>query len=257
MRTIVVTNQKGGIGKTTTALALSSLLHRSGHRTLLIDADPQGNASDTFRAGIQWTHTLYDVLLEREPCTAGDAIQSTHTGDIIASDPLLRKADEVLAGDVNGLYRLSDALDSLSDKYDYVVIDTAPAINTLLYNCLIAADEVIVPVSADRYSILGLSQLYETISAIKKRQNQNLELAGLLLVKYGGRTNLSRDAKEVLANTAEKLNTRLFTTAIRECVKCQEAQAQRVSLFDYAPRCTTVQDYEEFYREYTGGQNNG
>ena len=250
MRTIVITNQKGGIGKTTTALALTALLQKDGHRTLLIDADPQGNATDTYGAQVHKKETLYDVLLDASPCAIADAVQYTDLGDIVASDPLLRKADEVLAGEINGMYRLSEALEGLSATYDYVVIDTAPAINMLLYNCLIAADDVVVPVAADRYSITGLSQLHEVIQAIRKRQKPSLRLAGLLLLKYSGRTNLSKDARSVLESTAHKLGTKLFATGVRECVRCQEAQAAKQSLFQYAPSCTTALDYQNFYHEF-------
>jgi chromosome partitioning protein len=249
MRTIVVANQKGGIGKTTTAMALASLLRNDGHKVLLIDADPQGNASDTYGAVIEGEATLYDVLLERSLSDIKEAIQHTKNGDIIASDPLLRKADECLATDIEGVYHMADALSAVKDLYDDVVIDTAPALNLLLYNCLIAADELIIPVVADRYSIVGLSQLYEAVTAVKRRQNPRLTIKGLLLVKYSGRTNLSKAARDTMNRDAESIGSRLFMTTIRECVKCQEAQAAKQDLFAYAPLCTTACDYQDFYNE--------
>lgn len=249
MKTIVVANQKGGIGKTTTAMALASLLRNDGHKVLLIDCDPQGNASDTYGAVIEGEATLYDVILEKSITNISEAIQHTSIGDIVASDPLLRKADEHLAADIEGVYRMSDALSSIADKYDYVVIDTAPALNMLLYNCLIAADEIIIPVVADRYSIVGLSQLSEAVTAVKRRQNPKLTIKGLLLVKYNGRTNLSKAARDAMNRDAEAIGTKLFTTTIRECVKCQEAQAAKQDLFAYAPQCTTACDYRDFYTE--------
>ena len=249
MHVIVVTNQKGGVGKTTTSLALAALFRGSGKRTLLIDTDPQGNATDTYGAKVEGEATLYDVILDSEKTGAFEAVQRLPMGDIIASDPLMRKGDEILASDVEGVYRMSDALEGLRGEYDVVVIDTAPALNMVLYNCLVAADSVVVPVSADRYSIAGLSRLEETVRAIRRRQNPKLAITGLLLTKYSGRTNLSKSARDALDIDAGKIGTKLFDTHIRECVKCQEAQAMKRNLYDYAPSCTTAEDYRIFYEE--------
>ena len=144
MKTIIVANQKGGIGKTTTATAVASILNAKGYKTLLIDADQQGNSSDTYRAAIEGSATLFDVLLDEERISLEEAIQHTESGDIVASDPLLRKADEILNGDPEGLYRFQDALDQLKG-YDFVIVDTAPSLNSILYNCLVAADDVLIP----------------------------------------------------------------------------------------------------------------
>ncbi|MDF2844060.1 MAG: ParA family ATPase [Herbinix sp.] len=254
MQVIVIANQKGGIGKTTTATALSSILAKKGYKTLLIDADMQGNSTDTFRAIIEGQATLYDVLLESDSQRTSivEAIQHTEVGQIVAADPLLRKADEVLNSDVNGLYRLQDAISELKG-YDYIIIDTAPSMNSLLYNCLISADKVIVPITADRYGLQGLSQLNQTIQAIKKRQNTRLTIAGLLLVKFNERTNLSKEVKESLDTIANQMETKLFKTSIRESTKAKEAQALRKALIDYAPNSTTALDYISFTNELIKG----
>ena len=249
MFTIVVANQKGGVGKTTTAIMLASSYQKSGKRTLLIDADPQANATDTYGAQIEGVATLYDVIIDDDRTDAAEAVQHMPMGDIIASDPLLGSGDARLSSEINGMYRMSDALAPLKNSYDIVVIDTAPALNQILFNCLIAADTVVVPVAADRYSIAGLAKLEETVCAIRKHQNPNLKIAGLLLTKFSGRTNLSKSARDALRDDACGIGSRLFTTEIRECVKCQEAQAHRQSLYDYAPSCTTAEDYMNFYKE--------
>ena len=252
MEIIVIANQKGGIGKTTTATALATILQRKGYHSLLIDADMQGNSTDTYRAVIEGQATLYDVLLENDRTPIQEAIQQTEVGHIIAADSLLRKADEVLNGDVNGLFRLQDALADLKG-YDYVVIDTAPAMNSLLYNCLIAADKVIVPVTADRYGLQGLAQLNQTIQAIKKRQNPRLTIRGLLLVKYNGRANLSKEVRESLDSIAAQMETKVLGITIRESIRAKEAQALRQALIDYAPESTTANDYAAFVEELLKG----
>jgi chromosome partitioning protein len=250
MQTIVIANQKGGIGKTTTATSLASILTLKGYHTLLIDADMQGNSTDTYRAAIEGHATLYDVILEsdNDRIPMSEAIQITEIGAIVASDPLLRKADEVLNGDVNGLFRLQEAISELNG-HDYIIIDTAPSMNSLLYNCLIAADKIIVPVTADRYGLQGLSQLSQTISAIKKRNNPKLSIAGLLMVKFNERTNLSREVKESLKVIAEQMGTKVFNSTIRESTRLKEAQALRKTLIDYAPGSTTATDYIFFVDE--------
>ncbi len=254
MQVFIIANQKGGIAKTTTAVAMASILHERGEKTLLIDADSQGNASDTYAARIEGQATLYDVMLEDKENRASirSAIQHLETGDIIASDPLLKKGDQILYGDTDGIYRLQDALKEVEEDYDYVVIDTAPALNSILYNCLLAGNDVIVPVTTDRYGLVGLFQLSETIEAIRKRQNPSLKVSGLLLVKYNPRINLSKDVTDFLEETAKKLHTKVYETKIRESVKAREAQAERKPLIKYARSCTTERDYEDFVDELLG-----
>ena len=252
MKTIVIANQKGGIGKTTTSTALASILTEKGYKTLLIDTDVQCNSSDTYRAKIKDTSTLYDVLLDDDRISLKEAIQHTEMGDTVAADPLLRRAGSILDADrANGVFRLKDALEEL-EGYDYVVVDTAPSMNSLLQNCLVAADEVVIPLTADRYSVQGLSELNNTINATKKRQNPNLNVAGLLLVKYNKRTLLSKEVKESLEEIAEKMRTKLFTTTIRESTKAREAQATCTTLIKYDSNSTTARDYYDFANELIG-----
>ncbi len=249
--TFVVANQKGGIGKTTTATTLAGILAKKG-RTLLIDADPQGNSTATYQAQVEDCATLYDVIVDSEILPLAEAVQHMPNGDIVASDPLLSKAEKLLDGDVEGLYRLKDAVEEM-EGYEYLVIDTAPSLSVILYNCLIAADQVIIPVMADAYSMQGLSQLYDTIKAVKRRQNPKLTVAGLLLVKYSGRSNLEKRVLQELQELAEGMGSRLFSVAIRECVKVKEAQTQKKLLTEYAPGCSSMQDYFAFAEELLEG----
>lgn len=250
-KVIILANAKGGVGKSSSSTALAAILTERGYRTLLIDCDTQCNSTDTYRAVTEGAATIYDVLLDESRIGISEAIQHTECGDILAGDSLLRQADEKLKGCVDGLYRMADVLENCND-FDYIIIDTAPAMNSILHNCLIAADEVIIPVTADRYALQGLSQLFETIRAIRKRQNPRLTVAGLLLTKYNGRANLSREVRASLEDVAESMNTKIFNTAIRECIKVKEAQARKMLLTDYAPKCTAAEDYNRLADELIG-----
>ena len=252
MKIYCVANKKGGIGKTTTATNLASVLSDKGYKTLLIDADPQCNSTDTYRAQVKDTATLYDVLLDYDdPTSIMDAIQHTEIGDIVAADPLLNDAEGKFPSDSDEYFRLRYALEDLTG-YDYVVIDTAPADNKLLKNCLIASDEVIVPVTADRYGIQGLADLNHTVNIIRKRNNPNLKIAGLLMIKYKDRLKLSQEVFDGLTAVSAQLGTKVFNTKIRESTGTQQAQAQRMTVVKYDPRNNTAVDYVAFTNELIG-----
>ena len=247
---IAFCNQKGGVGKTTTATTMAAALQLRGYKVLLIDGDPQGNATDTYRAAVKETATLYDFLFEGEP--ANECIQKTNHGLIIAADPLLKEASKHLDG-VSGAYRLRERLSAIRDDFDFILIDTPPTIGELLTNALTASDEVIIPVTADRYGVQGLAQLQETIADIRKYTNKSLTVAGMLMVKYTWRTRLSREIHKQLKEIAEMFGTIVFKSTIRESTKAREAQTMQMSLFEYAPKSTTAVDYEAFVEEYLKG----
>lgn len=253
MKIYCIANKKGGIGKTTTATNLASILADRGYKTLLIDADPQCNSTDTYRAKVKDTPTLFDVLLDYdEPTSITEAIQHTEIGDIVASDPLLNEAETKFRNESGEEYfRLKDSLEQLKG-YDYVVIDTAPADNKLLKNCLIAADEVIIPITADRYGIQGLSELNHTINTIRKRNNPELKIAGLLMIKYKERLKLAQEVLEGLTAVSEQLGTKVFKTKIRESTGTQQAQAQRTTVVKYDKKNNTAIDYMSFADELIG-----
>lgn len=253
MKIYCVANKKGGIGKTTTATNLASILTNKGYKTLLIDADPQCNSTDTFRAKIKDTATLFDVLLDYdEPTSIEEAIQHTEIGDIVASDPLLNEAETRFRSESGEEYfRLKDSLEDLKG-YHYVIIDTAPADNKLLKNCLIASNEVIIPITADRYGIQGLSELNHTINTIRKRNNPNLKISGLLMIKYKERLKLAQEVLEGLTEVSKQLGTKVFNTKIRESTVTQQAQAKRTTIVNYDSKNNTAIDYVSFANELLG-----
>lgn len=243
---IAITNQKGGVGKTTTATALATGLHLKGKKTLLIDTDPQCNSTDTYRAQTDGVATLYEVLCEGEPALT--SIQHTASGDILAADKLLSRAESRLPTVGNDSV-LKAALEPIKGLYDYIIIDTPPALGVLLANALTAADTVIVPISPDRYSLQGLADLQQTIVAAKRFTNPALTVSGLLLTQYNGRTNLAKDITSDMPDIAKALGTQVFNTPIRISVAAKEAQVMRTSLYEHAPNSTTAQDYMQLVEE--------
>ena len=247
MKIIAITNQKGGVGKTTTATALATGLTREGYKVLMADMDPQSNTTDTFRALIHNQATLYDVLVAGEPIVS--AIQHTDIGDILAGDPLLADAEQKISTQGRE-FRLKEALEGLPQTYDYVVIDTPPNLGVLLTNALTAADSVIIPITPERYSFQGLGELDKTIARVRKYSNSRLEIDGLLLIKNDPRKKLAKEARELLPQICKELGTKCFSTYSREAEAVRQAQKRRASLFAWAPDSTAASDYEAFIDEY-------
>lgn len=246
---IAITNMKGGIGKTTTALCLTDALKKRGYKVLLIDTDPQRSATGVFQAQMEDAATLADILYEHED--ANECIQTTRLGDIIASDALLSEAETSIKADADRFYHLKDACESIESKYDFIIVDCPPGNGVLLGNVLCYVDTTIVPVTADKFGIQGIVELSNQVMAqYKKRINPNLDIQGLLIIKYKGRQSLTKDIEDgILPDLAQQMGTKIFNQRIRESVKCQEAQAVNQSLFEYAPKSTTALDYEAFTDE--------
>lgn len=249
---IAVANQKGGIGKTTTSLALADALNMKGKKVLYVDLDPQCNGTGNYRAKVEGVGTLYDLLVNGDT----DCIQTTERGDIIAGDPLLKEASKVIDG-ASATFKLKKGLTEIRKQYDYIILDTPPALSILLTNALTAADKVIIPLTADLFGLQGLTQLHDTIADVQEFTNPGLKVDGLLLVKYKERTNLTKEIHAALPEYTKLLNTKVYETKIREAVATQEAQAARQSLFAWAPTSTTAEDYMNLLNEYTGEEING
>jgi len=241
---IAIINQKGGVGKSTTAHALATGLTLRGFRVLAIDMEPQGNLSYSFGAEPEGL-SVFD-LLNGHP--AGDTIQRTMQGEIIASATSLNGAD-ISFIETGKEYRLREALLPIKSNFDYIVIDTPPALGILAINALTAADGAIVPALADIFSVQGIGQLYSTITAVRRYTNPQLVVLGILLTRYSSRSILARDIAEMLEDTAKELQSNVFNARIREAVAVREAQASQQSLFAYAAKSTAAQDYQELIDE--------
>ena len=247
MKTVSVINQKGGVGKSTTAEMLVSALSLKGFKVLAIDLDAQGNLSYSLAADLN-SPTILEVLTEE--ISAKDAIKKARA-DVISSNKALAGADAFIA-DTGKEYRLKEALEKIAKNYDFCIIDTPPALGILTINALTASDSVIIPAQADIYSLQGIENLEETIKAVKKYCNPNLKIEGILLTRYNPRTILSREVSEMAEKLAEKLETKLFKAKIRDAVAVKEAQISQESLFKYAPKSNVTKDYVVFINEFLG-----
>ena len=251
---ITLANQKGGVAKTTTSLALASGLTNHGYHVLGVDLDPQSNFS--LSSGIdtvELDETLYDVF--KRTTDANSVLLTSPIGyDVLPGGLSLAGADMDFT-QTGREYMLKEALEALDAKYDYIIIDTPPTLGILTTNAMAASDSVIVPMAADLYSIQGLSQLNGLISNVRKYCNQNLKLAGLLITKYHGNQNISKAVSEKIAGIAQELNTKVFKATIRESVAIREAQLLHSDIFKDAPKANATVDYAEFINELLKEEN--
>ncbi|MBE6422851.1 ParA family protein [Succinivibrio dextrinosolvens] len=251
---IGIANRKGGIGKSTTTLALAADLKSRGFRVLTIDTDPQRNTTNVFQAETDGVATLYDLIFSAD-VTAAQCIQHTEYGDIIASDQNLQLADTEIKPSPKMYKYIQKGIAQIEDNYDFILCDTQPHAGILLGNVLMACEYVITPVTCDAFGIQGIMDFYETIKEYQE-ENSNLKILGLLIIKYKGKQNLTKEVEDqLLPSYAKEMNTKVFSTRIRESVKCQEAQTLRMSIFDYAPSCTTAIDYKELTEEILNDLN--
>ena len=241
---IAVCNQKGGVGKTATAQAIATGAARIGRKSLAIDLDPQSNLTFSM-GGNSADNDTFDFMAGLY--APGQIIQKTAQGDIIAASNRLAAADSVFTGDDRSTM-LAAALKPIKKKYDVITIDCPPALNILLVNALMAADKVIIPITADMYALQGLYQLKQSIEAAQK-SNQGLTIGGAVFTRHSTRTILARDLTDVIKDTCRTLDIPVYKTTIREGIAIREAQTQRMSIFDYAPRSNPAKDYMQLIEE--------
>jgi len=243
---LTITQQKGGTGKTTTAHAIAAgLSQRKGNKTLLIDLDPQGNLTYTLNADTTKPGTL--ELLTRQ-ATAAEVIQHTPAGDIITGGQMLATIDQLLT-QTGKEHRLSEQLKPIQSEYTHIIIDTPPALGTLTINALTAADSVIIPCTADAYSLQATGQIADTINTVKQYCNPRLKIAGILITRYNPRQVITRDITELLEQAAAALDTKVFKTRIREAVAIREAEASQQDIFSYSPKSNATLDYKNLIKE--------
>lgn len=243
---ITVAFGKGGTGKTSTACALANYARQQGKRVLAVDCDPQGNYTYAL-GGEPAAPGLFAVLTGQ--AQAAQVIQRTQQADIISAGRDLSAAELYILNRPGRDFILREALAPLRPRYDLIVIDTQPDLNTLLVNALSASDSVILPMQANSFAIMGLYQIQITIDQVKQLCNPALTVAGILLTRYKPRQTLASDLRASIEQQAQAMGTKVFNTYIREGVAVEQAQALRQSLFDYAPGSNPAKDYKALFDE--------
>ena len=246
-RTIVIANQKGGVGKTTTAINLSASLAESGKKVLLIDMDPQGNS--TSGLGIEKDekeYTIYELLLGE--CSIEDCLSESICKDLIVvpSNINLAAVEIELIGTDGKEFILRDSVSSIKDKYDFILIDCPPSLNVLTINAMCTAHTVLVPIQCEYYALEGLSQLMHTIELVKERLNPDLEIEGVVFTMYDARTNLSL---EVVENVKGNLNQNIYKTIIPRNVRLAEAPSYGMPITKYDTKSTGAESYRMLAEE--------
>ena len=240
-RIIAIANQKGGVGKTTTAINLSSSLASMGKKVLSLDMDPQGNM--TSGLGVdkdEAEKTVYDLIIgnaEVEECICKDALDNI---DVLPSNINLSAAEIELIGVENKEYILKNEIDKIKDNYDFIIIDCPPALSMLTINAMTTADSVIVPIQCEYYALEGLSQLIHTIELVKERLNPNLEIEGVVFTMYDARTNLSL---QVVENVKDNLEQNIYKTIIPRNIRLAEAPSYGLPINLYDPKSTGAESY--------------
>ncbi len=245
-RVIVIANQKGGVGKTTTAVNLSACLAASGVKTLLIDLDPQGNATSGIGLDkAELEHTLYDVLINDVPMA--NAIYETQVKNlhIVPSNKHLAGAEVELVGLPRRERRLRETIQPIRDRYDYIIVDSPPSLSLLTVNGLAAADSVLIPLQCEYYALEGLSELLQTVILVRDNVNSELKLHGVLLTMFQ-RTNLS---KQVIEDVRAHLGDKVYKTVIPRNVTLGEAPSFGKPIIHYDAKCAGAAAYIALTKE--------
>jgi chromosome partitioning protein len=245
---IAIANQKGGVGKTTTAINLAAALASKGRKTLLLDLDPQANSSMSFVDTRQLKSSIYDALTG-DSVTLPDIVRPADRIPnlfIAPSTIALAKIEAKLLGELDSHFRLKDATQSVRDSYDYIIIDTPPTLGIITVNALVAATHVLIPIQASYFALEGTDDLLETIDKIKVRANPQLQILGALITMYDKRTLLAKDIYEQIRNV---FGIKVFETVITKSVRLEESPAYRESIFTFAPRSSGAYEYYKLSEE--------
>ena len=240
-RIIAIANQKGGVGKTTTSINLSSCIAAKGKKVLVVDIDPQGNTTSGY--GIEKNdldNTIYELMLgdcSIEDCIIKDVIENI---SILPSNVNLAAAEIELIGVDKKEYILKNEIDWVKDRYDYIIIDCPPSLSLLTVNAMTTADSVLVPIQCEYYALEGLSQLIHTVNLVKERLNPNLEMEGVVFTMYDSRTNLSA---QVVENVKSHLNQKVYRTVIPRNIRLAEAPSYGQPINIYDPKSAGAESY--------------
>ena len=244
---LAITNQKGGVGKTTTAINLAAAIARRKHRTLLVDLDPQSNSSLAFFDLAELPNSMFDVLSEQH-MDVRQVIRPTKSENLSLAPARLSlaKLEQQLVGQFDAPFKLKDALLGIHKEYDFIVLDTPPTLGILTVNALVAATHLLVPIQAAYFAIEGTDDLLETYGRIRSRPNPDLKVLGVLITLFDKRTTISRDTYEQICAV---FGNALFKTRISKNVRLEESPAYKETIFSYAPKSSGAEEYKKLAQE--------
>ncbi len=244
---ISIANQKGGVGKTTTTVNLSTILAQKGKKVLLIDADPQGNASSGLGVEKEVEYSTYDILVGETKIE--DTLQKTMIKNlkVCPSNINLAGAEVELVSMMSREQRLKEKLDEIKEKFDFIFIDCPPSLGLITLNAFTASDSVLIPVQCEYFALEGLGQLLNTVNLVKKHLNKNFEIEGALLTMYDMRTNLSN---QVVREVKKYFNDKMYKTVIPRNVRLSEAPSYGMPITEYDPKSKGAKSYLKLAKEF-------